>query len=105
MTDSPDPLIKRALAVLNDALDRDPVAITQLVNARISCNEKLTKHVTVQTGVYGSEYKVGALGLINGILGYKHGGIGAEGDVDTRSGYFRRVRRFVHTKAGLDEQT
>ena len=51
MTDSPDPLIKRALAVLNDALDRDPVAITQLVNARISCNEKLTKHVTVQTGV------------------------------------------------------
>ena len=105
MTASHDPLVNRALAVLNDALERDPAAMTQLVNARVSCNEKLTKHVTIQTGVYGNEYKIGVLGLINGVLGYKHGGIGAEGDVDTRSGYFRRVRRFVHTKAGLNEQT
>ena len=105
MTTSPDPVVKRALVVLNDALDRDPAAITQLINARITCNKKLTKHVSVQTGVYGDEYKVGVLGLINGILGYKRGGIGAEGDVDARSGRFLRIRRFVHTKAGLDEQT
>ncbi len=105
MTNSPDPAVKRALLVLNDALERDPQALTQLVNARITCNEKLTKHATVQTGVYADEYKVGVLGLINGILGYKLGGIGAEGDVDARSGRFLRIRRFVHTKAGIDELT
>ncbi|NKB44220.1 MAG: hypothetical protein GKS03_08055 [Alphaproteobacteria bacterium] len=99
---SPDPNVQKALDILNDALTRDPVAITQLVNARVSCNEKLTKHKTVQTGVYSGDYKVGVLGLINGILGYKLGGIGAESDVDPKTGRLVRVRRFVHTKAGLD---
>lgn len=98
---SPDPNVQRALDVLNDALERDPLALTQLVNARVTCDTRLSKHKTVQTGVYDSEHKVGVLGLINGILGYKRGGIGAEGDVDPRTGRFRKVRRFVHTKAGL----
>ncbi len=99
---SPDPAVKRALDILNDALERDPEALTQLINARVSCNERMTKHKTVQVGVHGGDYRVGVLGLINGILGYKRGGIGAEGDVDTRSGQFVRVHRFIHTKAGLD---
>lgn len=99
---SPDPQVKHALNILNDALERDPFAITQLVNARVSCNERLTKHATVQTGLYDGEAKVGVLGLINGLLGYKRGGIGAEGDVDPRTGRFVRVRRFVHTKAGVN---
>ena len=99
---SPDPAIKRALDILNDALERDPMPLTQLLNARISCNERLTKHKFVQTGVYGGDHRVGVLGLINGILGYKQDGIGAEGDIDPRSGRFVHVRRFVHTKAGLD---
>ena len=99
---SPDPNVQKALDILNDALARDPMALTQLVNARVSCNEKLTKHKSVQTGMYSGDYKVGVLGLINGILGYKLGGIGAEGDADPRTGRLVRVRRFVHTKAGLD---
>lgn len=102
---SPDPNVQRALNILNDALERDPLALTQLVNARVSCNEKLAKHKSVQIGVYDDAYKVGVLGLINGILGYKQGGIGAEGDVDTRTKRFSRVRRFVHTKAGLGAQS
>ncbi|MGB1875921.1 MAG: hypothetical protein ACPHGY_03215 [Rhodospirillaceae bacterium] len=102
---SPDPNVQTALDILNDALTRDPMALTQLVNARVSCNEKLTKHKTVQTGVYSSEYKVGVLGLINGILDYKLGGIGAKGDVDPRNLRLLRLRRFVHTKAGLDVQS
>ena len=52
--------------------------------------------------MYSGDHKVGVLGLINGILGYKLGGIGAEGDVDPKTGRLVRVRRFVHTKAGLD---
>lgn len=103
MTASPDQAVKRALLVLNDALNRDPQALTELVNTRISCNEKMTKHPTVQVKVYHDDYKIGILGLINGILGYKRGGIGAEGDVEPRSGRFKRIRRFVHTKAALDE--
>lgn len=99
---SPDPNVQRALDLLNDALARDPMALTQLINARVSCNEKLTNHKSVQTGMYSGEFKLGVLGLINGILGYKLGGIGAEGDVDPKSGQLLRVRRFVHTKAGLD---
>lgn len=98
---SPDPNVQRALDVLNDALERDPIALTQLVNARVTCDLRLSKHKTVQTGVYEDTHKVGVLGLVNGILGYKRGGIGAEGDIDPRTGRFRRVRRFVHTKAGL----
>jgi len=98
---SPDPNVQRALDILNDALERDPNALTQLVNARVTCTERLAKHKSVQTGVYDDTHKIGVLGLINGILGYKRGGIGAEGDIDTRTGRFSRVRRFVHTKAGL----
>ena len=33
--------VTRAIAVLNDALDRDPKAITQLVNLRVDCNIQL----------------------------------------------------------------
>jgi len=98
---SPDPKVKNTLAVLNDALERDPIALTQLLNARVECNEKLAKHPTVQTGLYGNKEKIGVLGLINGILGYKQGGIGAEGDVDPRTGRFVRIRRFIHVKNGL----
>jgi hypothetical protein len=102
---SPDPKVKQALAVLNDALERDPLALTQLLNARVSCNERLSKHATVQMGRYDGEGKVGVLGLINGILGYKRGGIGAEGDVDPRTGRFVRIKRFIRTKAGLNVRT
>ncbi len=99
---SPDANVKHALKILNDALERDSRAITQLVNARVSCEDRLSKHATVQTRVFNGSHMVGALGLINGILGYKHGGIGAEGEVDGRTGKFVRIHRFVHLKAGLD---
>lgn len=102
---SPDPNVQRALDILNEALERDPTALTQLVNARVTCEERLAKHKSVQTGVYDGAHKVGVLGLINGILGYKRGGIGAEGDVDPRSGRFTRVRRFIHTKAGVSAKS
>lgn len=102
---SPDPKVKNALDLLNEALARDPLALTQLLNARVSCNERLVKHPTIQVGLYDGEAKLGILGLINGLLGYKRGGIGAEGDVDPRTGRFIRIRRFVHTKAGLNVRT
>ncbi|MEQ8666946.1 MAG: hypothetical protein RIC16_14595 [Rhodospirillales bacterium] len=89
-----DPVIK-ALAVLNDALARDPEAITQLINLRVPCRKKLGDHPTIRIALYGDEYRVGILGLINGILGDSPSGvIGAEGPLDD-AGQFTRIKRFV----------
>ena len=98
--DGHDP-VKRAIAFLNDALERDPDAITRLFNARVECNEKMINHPTIQVGVYDDEFKLGVLGLINGLFGYKRGGIGAEGEVDTSTKRFTRIRRFVDTRTGV----
>ncbi len=96
-----DPVTARAIAVLNEALERDPQAITALFNAKVSCSPSLARHRYVQVGVYDGENKVGVLGLINGILGHKIGGIAAEGEVDTRTGRFRRIRRFLAVSSGV----
>ena len=88
--------IKKAIAVLNDALDRDPRAITQLVNLRVNCNAQLFKHPTIQSSVYSGISKVGVLGLINGVVGNSPSGvIGAEGSIERNTGLFIVVRRFV----------
>tara|TARA_X000001036_G_scaffold41891_1_gene33601 strand:- start:658 stop:975 length:318 start_codon:yes stop_codon:yes gene_type:complete len=88
--------VTRAIAVLNDALDLDPKAITQLVNLRVDCNTQLAKHPTIQSSIYHGVTKVGTLGLINGIIGNSPSGvIGAEGTIERNTGQFTLVRRFV----------
>ena len=90
-----DPITK-ALQVLNDALHEDPRAITDLVNLRVDCNAALTRHPTIQVGLYDGVAKVGVLGLINGVLGDSPSGvIGAKGSIDGVTGRFLRVRKFV----------
>ena len=90
-----DPITK-ALLVLNEALDQDPKAITELVNFRVDCNKVLTNHPTIQVGVYDGVAKVGVLGLINGVLGDSPSGvIGAKGSIDGLTGQFVQVQKFV----------
>ena len=90
-----DPILK-AIEVLNDVLERDPVAITQLVNLRVDCNPQLVNHPTIQSSVYHGTSKVGALGLINGIVGNSPSGvIGAEGSIERDTGQFTVIRQFV----------
>jgi len=80
MSDDP---IRRAVAVLNEALERDPQAITALVNLRVPCNERLAGHPLIRVGVHGGETRVGVLGLLNGALGASPSGvIGAKGRLD-----------------------
>lgn len=86
-------ILRRAVAVLNRALEADPEAVTALVNTRVSCNEVLADDPTVQVGLFeeGIEggqvhrvYRLGPLGLINGLLGVDEdhwGYIYAEGDI------------------------
>ena len=99
---SPDANVRHALKILKEALERDSQAITQLVNTRVNCDDSLSKHRTIQTRILNGSHMLGLLGLINGILGYKLGGIGAEGEIDKRTGQFIRIHRFVHLKAGVD---
>ena len=90
-----DPILK-AIEVLNDALKRDPIAITQLVNLRIDCNAQLVNHPTIQSSVYHGVSKVGLLGLVNGIVGNSPSGvIGAEGSIGLETGQFTVIRQFV----------
>ncbi len=89
-----DPVAK-AIEVLNDALSRDPEAVTDLVNMRVACNKALSDHSTIHTTVIEGVFRVGVLGLLNGALGDSPTGvIGAEGQMND-AGKFLRIRRFV----------
>jgi hypothetical protein len=88
--------VDRALALLNDALRRDPDAMTDLVNLRVRCNDALAAHPTITVGVYDGVQRVGILGLLNGILGDSPSGvIGAKGRRRASGGDFAQVHRFV----------
>ncbi|MGB0684291.1 MAG: hypothetical protein ACPGOV_16420 [Magnetovibrionaceae bacterium] len=88
--------VSKAIEILNEALRRDRAAITELVNLRVECNRDLSDHPLIQVGRYEGVYRIGFLGLMNGLLGDSPTGvIGAEGLADERSGRFKSIRRFV----------
>ena len=69
--------IKEVIDVLNDALSKDRYAVEKLFFDRKECNEKLAEHETIQIGFSNGVYRVGALGLINGMFGIDENGYGA----------------------------
>jgi len=88
--------IAQAVDVLNDALARDPAAITSLVNMRADCNDSLAAHPTIQVNKHGDVHRIGILGLLNGTLGGgPSGDIGAKGRLDSSNGKFIEIKRFV----------
>ncbi len=90
-----DPILF-AVKLLNEALERDPGAVTQLVNLRVACNDELATHPTIQVHKFGDVHKIGILGLLNGALGGgPSGDIGAQGALDPKTGQFTRIKRFV----------
>lgn len=92
--------ISKAIEVLNDALERDPAAITELVNLRAECNESLAGHPTIQVQRFGDTHRIGILGLINGAFGDSPtGDIGAKGTMDERTGKFRLVKAFIDLRS------
>lgn len=87
--------VSKAVDVLNDALSRDPDALTRLVNLRVPCRKQLGDHPMIRIALHDNEYRIGILGLLNGILGDSPSGvIGAEGPLDS-NGQFTRIKRFV----------
>ncbi len=88
--------VRHAVKVLNEALECDREAITELVNMRVECNDGLSAHPTIQVGMFKDVHKVGVLGLLNGALGNSPSGvIGAKGTMDGDTGRFLRIKRFV----------
>ena len=69
--------IDEVISLLNDALEKDPEAIHNLVTTRITCNAILADHPTIQVGKFDNEYKVGIIGIFNGIFGIADDGFGA----------------------------
>ena len=66
-----------AVKLLNDCLELDRDAVDDLISQRIDCNEDLSDHPTVQVRKIGKSYKVGTLGLLNGLFGIASDGTGA----------------------------
>lgn len=77
-------MIKRNISVnnvidlLNEALNIDREAITKLIDYRVSCNKTLADHKSIQVQDFGNEkdFKVGILGILNGIFGIDSDGNG-----------------------------
>jgi len=75
-----------AIAFLNELVELDRQAIGNLVETRVVCNVGLAGHPTVQTLVYNNLpkvdpadpplYKVGFLGILNGLFGIDSEGWG-----------------------------
>lgn len=65
-----------AINALNDMVKTDRATIKNLLSIRIECNEALADHPTVQVMADNHKYRVGLLGIINGIFGANDEGIG-----------------------------
>ena len=66
-------MIEDAIDYLNSLLEADREAVSNLVENRVQCNNDLANHPTCEVkqgcyGINGSEYYVGMLGVINGLL-------------------------------------
>ncbi|MCB2102630.1 MAG: hypothetical protein KDE22_17260 [Rhodobacterales bacterium] len=96
--------VTRAVAVLNEALERDPDALLALVNLRVECNARLAAHRTIPVGLHDGVHKVGLLALLNGVLADTPGAvIGARGTLDRATGRFLRLQGFEDLRGdGVD---
>jgi len=58
------------IAYFESVRQRDPAAVSALLNVRIPCNRELANHPTCEIGVSKAfvGYRLGVLGLINGLM-------------------------------------
>lgn len=73
--ETPNVTVQMFIDILNEALALDKNAISELIENRVSCNEGLAEHPTIQVSEFESgdgfktwtENTIGMLGIINGI--------------------------------------
>lgn len=89
--------IDEVVDFLNELVRLDEPAITKLLDARVECGENFADHETLQVGKYRDVFKVGFLGVLNGLFGadeQKYGPIEAViGRHDHKVQRFRRRKR------------
>ena len=90
--------IKEAVDFLNDALNTDSKAVTELFFDRKKCNVYMANHETIQCGMIKDEYCVGVLGLLNGMFGIDENGYGAIMMVIEEG----EITKFKKVKEGID---
>lgn len=69
--------IDHIVDMLNEILAIDPVALSELGRLSVPCNKKLAEHPTVQVRATAGkhDYRVGLLGILNGVLSKSSPGI------------------------------
>jgi hypothetical protein len=67
---------EEVVRLLNDLLKDDPECITNLINNKIECNKTIAEHETVQVSLKDGIYRLGIVGLLNGIFGINDNGFG-----------------------------
>ena len=58
-----------AVAILNELVTCDPVAMHALVEQRVPCNQALENHPTAQVGEHEGQVRIGLLGVLNALFG------------------------------------
>ena len=66
--------IDNAIEVLNRVHAADPTILPALIQHRVPCNEAVCDDPTVQVGLHDGEWKVGLLGIVNGLFGVVEAG-------------------------------
>lgn len=69
--------IDHAIAVLNEAVEKDREAMRALIFNHVPCNDALADHPTIQVKDRNGETSVGFLGVLNGLFGIAPDGCGA----------------------------
>jgi len=74
--------VEDVVDLLNEALELDRDAIETLVESRVPCNQALADHPSIQVSAHTKtdrsvgSFKVGLLGILNGIFGVDANGWG-----------------------------
>ena len=71
--------IDETIDFLNKLLEIDRKALSNIITNRVECNDDLVNHKTVQVAKLDNVYKVGMLGILNGLFGTDERGYGAIG--------------------------
>lgn len=90
-------LATRIVTFLNELLEIDRPAIAALLANRVTCNQALADHPTVQVGAQHGGYHVGMLGILNGLCGIDDKGYGPINAVFDESPLANLVRFEVAT--------
>jgi len=61
--------LDQAIAYLNELVALDAYAVSELLETRVACNAALAEHPTAQVMEWEGTYRIGLMGVLNGLFG------------------------------------